>query len=732
MEDKKKDTKSEKKKQEVLVKNNIELNPKLDEATNSDTVVISWGRMNPPTAGHEKLVAKVLSVAKQNNAMPHIYLSQSYDSKKNPLPYKTKIRLARRAFGNLVTESSAKTIMQVAKELEDMGHKKLILVVGSDRVKEFETLLNKYNGKDYSFESIEIVSAGQRDPDAEGVEGMSASKMREAVRSGDESAFKLGLPKKLQSSAKSVFKAVRDGMQIAEAMEVELGEEFLSEVPLTLVQRRKRAISFRKSKSKILRGRKIAQRKMASTEKLEKRSRKKAIQIIRAKVAGQKGADYNSLTPAEKIQIDKKVEQRKGAITKIAKRLMPKVKKAERERLKSFMATKNEKVDNDILNTIMEAYFKVDIEGLPPVFINGPSGSSIKTELRKIIKKADENVASIERVQRSDIIKAFRLQSQGKSIDGDPIGVEESVVEDVNKEFESFYEDKQPYTNYKKFHELLKKDNTVKHDKRFRFNKKVAISEVEMNEAFAIATKSAKSKTGWRRVPDTKFLTKEKAENYGNKYHTTRDGSKMYKVVDFKEEVEMNESELFEHIDVMLESIRESEKIHDNLQEKADKSGIEFDAIFEKFLEEDTVEEAYQRLNSFIANEGKTPGLWDNIHKKRKRIKAGSNERMRSPGDKGAPTNAAFKAANEEASSWKTDGHYLKNGKEWDGDQHAYEGEVYTGKEHGPDSERLYHYKELSPNIRNAIDDSLKEYGAGEKGTDKLVKKYKKDTPGEC
>jgi nicotinic acid mononucleotide adenylyltransferase len=605
MEDKKKDPKSQKKKQEVLVKNTIELNPKLDEATNSDTVVISWGRMNPPTAGHEKLVAKVLSVAKQNNAMPHIYLSQSYDSKKNPLPYKTKIKLARRAFGNLVTESSAKTIMQVAKELQDMGHKKLILVVGSDRVKEFETLLNKYNGKDYSFESIEIVSAGQRDPDAEGVEGMSASKMREAVRSGDESAFKLGLPKKLQSSAKSVFKAVRDGMQIAEAMEVELGEEFLSEVPLTLMQRRKRAISFRKAKAKIMRGRKIAQRRMAPTEKLRKRARKKAIQLIRTKVAGQKGAQYNSLTPAEKIQIDKRVEQRKGSIAKIAQRLLPKVRKAERERLKSFMSSRNEKFDNDALNIIMEAYFKVDIEGLPPVFINGPSGSSIKTELRKIIKKADENVASIERVQRSDIIKAFRLQSQGKSVDGDQIGVEESTVEDVNEEFESFYEDKQPYTNYKKFHELLKKDNTVKHDKRFRFNKKVAISEVEMNEAFAIATRSAKSKTGWRRVPDTKFDTKRSAENYGNKYHTTKDGSKMYKVVDFKEEVEMNESELFEHIDIMLESIRESEKIHDNLQEKADKSGIEFDTIFEKFLEEDTVEEAYQRLNSFIANEGK-------------------------------------------------------------------------------------------------------------------------------
>jgi nicotinic acid mononucleotide adenylyltransferase len=524
----------ESKKNEVLIKNTIDINPTLDEAAGIGTAVITWGRMNPPHHGHEKLINKVLAVAKQNNAMPHIYLTHSYDSKKNPLPYKTKIKLVKKAFGNSVTETNAKTLMQVAKEIEDMGHKKLILVVGSDRVKEFKTLLNKYNGKDYTFDSIEVVSAGERDPDAEGVEGMSASKMREAVRSGDETAFKSGLPRKLQSSAKAIFQSVKDGMQIAEEMEVEHGEEFLYEAPLNLAQRRKRAIAFRKIKNKIQRGRKISQRRMANSDKLQKRSRRKAIQLIRRKVAGKKGEDYAGLSPAEKMQIDKRVQQRKGTIGKIAQRLMPKVKKAERERLQSFMKSKSEEIDSDVLNIIMEAYFETDIDA----------------------------------------------------------------------DFKTFYEGiknpKQPNNNYKKFHELLKKDGTVKHDKRFRFNKKIA----DVNEAFAIATKSARVKTGWKRVPDTKFDTKESAIKYGDKYHTDKYGAKMYKVVDYpvKEEVEMDESELFEHIDIILDSIYEADKIHDNLHEKAKKTGIEFDTIFEKFMEEDDVKEAYQRVNSFIAN----------------------------------------------------------------------------------------------------------------------------------
>ena len=180
-----------------FVKNTVELNPKLQEASGK-TAVMSWGRMNPPTVGREKLANKVMSIAKANGATPIVYLSHSQDAKKNPLSYEDKYMFARAAFGPMIQKSNAKTIIQVMQELEKK-YSDVILVVGADRIVEFETLLNKYNGKDFTFNSIKVVSAGERDPDAEGVEGMSASKMRAAAASGDEAAFKSGLPKKLQS-----------------------------------------------------------------------------------------------------------------------------------------------------------------------------------------------------------------------------------------------------------------------------------------------------------------------------------------------------------------------------------------------------------------------------------------------------------------------------------------------------------------------------------------------------
>jgi hypothetical protein len=167
---KKSSDKNDNKKNKVFVKNTIDLNPKIDDRTMGEAktngVVFTWGRMNPPTIGHEKLVEKVISVARQNNATPFVYLTQSYDSKKNPLPYGTKVRLAQKAFGKVVKKSRSKTLIQVMKEIQDMGHSKVTMVVGSDRVNEFKTLLDKYNGKDFTFESIDIVSAGERDPDA--------------------------------------------------------------------------------------------------------------------------------------------------------------------------------------------------------------------------------------------------------------------------------------------------------------------------------------------------------------------------------------------------------------------------------------------------------------------------------------------------------------------------------------------------------------------------------------
>ena len=130
--------------------------------------------------------------------------------------YSQKIKYAQKAFGKVVTKSNAKTIIQVMQELEKMKHTDIILVVGSDRVQGFRDLLNKYNGKDYNFDSIQVVSGGERDPDADDVSGMSASKMRALASDNDLDAFKKGLPRTLQRDAEKIMKDVRNGMNIKE------------------------------------------------------------------------------------------------------------------------------------------------------------------------------------------------------------------------------------------------------------------------------------------------------------------------------------------------------------------------------------------------------------------------------------------------------------------------------------------------------------------------------------
>jgi nicotinic acid mononucleotide adenylyltransferase len=179
-------------------------------------VVVSFGRMNPMTNGHEKLANKLKSVAQSEGATARLYLSHSTNPKKDPLDFATKVKFAKKAFGNIVQNSTARTIIEVFHEL-DGKFSDVIVVVGSDRIPEFKTLLNKYNGKDYNFNSIDIVSAGERDPDAEGVEGMSGSKMRKFAEMNDFENFKKGVPSKLSDAdAKKLFDSVRKGMNINE------------------------------------------------------------------------------------------------------------------------------------------------------------------------------------------------------------------------------------------------------------------------------------------------------------------------------------------------------------------------------------------------------------------------------------------------------------------------------------------------------------------------------------
>lgn len=177
------------------------------------TAAMAFGRMNPPTIGHEKLV----NVIAGQKADPFLFVTQTQKPKTDPLPFNIKLQFAQTAFPNVtVGDENVKTIIQALQKIESLGYKNLIYVAGSDRVDSFTELLNNYNGKDYNFNSIKVVSAGERDPDAEGAEGMSASKMREAAMKGNFEAFAQGLPRGLQNNAKNVYSAVRTGMGIKE------------------------------------------------------------------------------------------------------------------------------------------------------------------------------------------------------------------------------------------------------------------------------------------------------------------------------------------------------------------------------------------------------------------------------------------------------------------------------------------------------------------------------------
>ena len=195
-----------------------------------EKVVFTFGRLNPPTVGHQKLVDTIKAEANKQGADAKVFLSHTQNKKKDPLSYDDKIKYATKSFGDIVTKSKSKTIIQVLQELEKDGYTDATLIVGSDRVKEFDRLLTKYNGKDYNFNSITVKSAGDRDPDSDGIDGMSASKMRAAAKAGDFEQFKSGLPDKLNDAdAKYLFDTIDDTLVESSLTEnkEDLYEEYL-------------------------------------------------------------------------------------------------------------------------------------------------------------------------------------------------------------------------------------------------------------------------------------------------------------------------------------------------------------------------------------------------------------------------------------------------------------------------------------------------------------------------
>jgi len=176
------------------------------------TLTIGFGRFNPPTAGHEKLLDKIKDTAE--SGAYNVYPSHSQDDTKNPIGPEEKVLFMKKIFpdhsSNIIYDQSIRTIIDALTHADVQGYQSINLVVGSDRQKEFESLANKYNGQLYNFDAINVISAGDRDPDAEGTEGMSASKLRALAADGDFEAFKKGLPKAAKGAvAQELFNTVQ-------------------------------------------------------------------------------------------------------------------------------------------------------------------------------------------------------------------------------------------------------------------------------------------------------------------------------------------------------------------------------------------------------------------------------------------------------------------------------------------------------------------------------------------
>ena len=184
----------------------------------SEGAVVVFGRFNPPTTGHEKLLKSAASEASRTGADLRIYPSRTVDAKKNPLQPGTKIEYMQKMFpdyeNDIKDDPNAKTIFDVLVACNNLAYKSVTIVVGQDRLAEFQGLAQKYNGELYEFEEIKVISAGARDADAEGLEGMSASKMRDAAAKDDFKAFAKGIPNIGNMDKKNLYNILQKSMGV--------------------------------------------------------------------------------------------------------------------------------------------------------------------------------------------------------------------------------------------------------------------------------------------------------------------------------------------------------------------------------------------------------------------------------------------------------------------------------------------------------------------------------------
>ena len=375
--------------------------------------VVTYGRMNPPTAGHEKLIRKVHQVAEMSAADAFVFTSHKHDSR-NPLLQEQKIQYLKKISPAGVNISGSSVVQpsiwhQLSK-LHLEGYRHVTFVAGSDRIQEFSERLNKYNGVAgshgfYDFNKIEVVSSGSRDADSSGIEGISGTKMRNLAAENNIQEFTKGLPDKLKPLAEAIMQHVTNwedednydftdgelqeivnGMSVEDIDDEEYDDELyeapLTERIMTIAQRRTAGRRMRRVHHKYVRLRKVKSKRMAPHDRLHLRSRRAALTAVRGRVAGKRGANYNKLSPQEKIAVDKIVQKKQNQVGVISKRMLPMIRKKEITRLaKARGRSTNEEINMTSIN-----------EARPPIEDGENAREHIVMQLRKVTNGAKKEV----------------------------------------------------------------------------------------------------------------------------------------------------------------------------------------------------------------------------------------------------------------------------------------------------------------------------------------------------
>jgi len=600
-------------------------------------VTITFGRMNPPTIGHEKLVAKLMMVAKSKASQPRIYLSHTQNAKKDPLSYKAKVSVAKAAFGKAVKVSKEKNIVGVMKSLEKEKFTDVTLVVGSDRVSEFRSFLNKYNGTEFNFNSITVVSAGERDPDAEGVSGMSASKMRALAKSGDEKSFMGGAPSNLSNTEKKkLYKDVRAAMNIHEAKETEKDddlevsddeldaivdkmsdedmdandddvvlakhifpddadeledddeedddeEEMKEARVLTFQQRQKVAQRMRRLAKRFSRLRAIKRKRMATPDRLKFRARKAALMVLRRRAAGARGQKYSQLSRGERISIDKMVANRykknlSNIVGRFAARLMPRIRKKEMERLKKARMPKNESVDTQFENFLNEFAPTSHIAPTASPLLGSDENPTDKDSRRKI-----DTLLRLGLVPRDELQKYRRALRNKEAAIKSP-ELRNKIGDLLDRLLKISTSDAAIYQK------LRMKAGETKEDIERAADYKRIKTKVRMPDGSV--------KYVWKKERSAIDIGKgkyEAADPMAVKHDREREALKLRQT---------RERAAAQVKKVRQDNLKDdvSVKAIMNLQKKSEISGIDFDTIFEVFMSEENPNKRFNRVDSFIAH----------------------------------------------------------------------------------------------------------------------------------